>query len=70
MNPKKIIEAVCEQYGITVEELLGTKRNEWFVRARKEAAFLMKDQLGLGPGSIGFFLKKDHSCVSYYLKKP
>ena len=66
-NIPKIIQAVCEKWGITEEELVGSSRINLFVLARKEVSIELKS-LGLSYPSIGRILKKDHTSIIHYLK--
>lgn len=67
MKINKVLQQVCEDWGITMDELKGKKRFNWYVKARKIAAYQLSAR-GFSSTSIGKILKKDHSTILHYLK--
>lgn len=66
-KPKEILDDICKDYGITLEDLKSERRFGIFVMARKEAAFRLR-QLRLSYQSIGILLGgRDHATIIYYL---
>ena len=58
---------VCKFYGIDLELLIGKKRDRYLVQARRDFCHLTKDN---SINCISRFLKRHHTVVKYYLKKP
>lgn len=58
---------VCKYYGITLEQLVGKKRDRYIVQARRDFCHLTKKNT---KQSVGRFLKRDHTIVIHYLKQP
>tara|TARA_R100001443_G_C3282969_1_gene160864 strand:- start:251 stop:670 length:420 start_codon:yes stop_codon:yes gene_type:complete len=58
---------VCKFYGIDLEQLVGKKRDRYIVQARRDFCHLTKKNT---KESVGRFLKRDHTMVIHYLKKP
>ena len=70
-NPNQIIKEISKKYGITIEQLMGKDRSNWFVRARVEAIKRMRNELDLSFPDIGRYLgKRNHATIIYnYYKK-
>ena len=60
---EKIIEVTARKYDVTVEEILGTKRNKNIKTARNVAMYIAKQVLELSLPQIGKFMNRDHSTV-------
>ena len=58
---------VCKFYGISLGQLVGKKRDRYIVKARRDFCHLTKDN---SINCISRFLKRHHTVVKYYLKKP
>lgn len=64
LTHKKIINACCIYYHISVEDLLSTKRNQDISLARNMAIYLIRDLLGLTYKDIAsIFNRKDHTTI-------
>jgi chromosomal replication initiation ATPase DnaA len=60
--------SICSEYGITMEELLGSSRRSEYVRARRAAMRALKNE-GKTLSEIGRILKRHHSTISVELRK-
>tara|TARA_R100001594_G_scaffold132454_1_gene172671 strand:- start:62 stop:517 length:456 start_codon:yes stop_codon:yes gene_type:complete len=58
---------ICKLYGISLEQLVGRKRDRYLAKARRDFCHLTKNHT---KHSVGRFLHRDHTIVIYYLKKP
>jgi len=58
---------VCKYYGISLDQLVGKKRDRYLAKARRDFCHLTKDNT---KHSVGRFLKRDHTMVIHYLKQP
>ena len=58
---------VCKYYGISLDVLVGKKRDRYIVQARRDFCHLTKNNT---KESVGRFLKRDHTMVIHYLKQP
>jgi len=59
--------SICAEYGITMEELLGSSRRSEYVRARRAAMRALKNE-GKTLSEIGRILKRHHSTISVELR--
>tara|TARA_B100000214_G_C23561906_1_gene443259 strand:+ start:75 stop:515 length:441 start_codon:yes stop_codon:yes gene_type:complete len=57
---------VCKYYGISLDQLVGKKRDRYLVQARRDFCHLTKKNT---KQSVGRFLKRDHTMVIHYLKQ-
>ena len=65
-----VIGIVADFYSVTIEDIIGTKRNAKIVLARQIAMYLLKTKYGLAYKKIGtFFGGKDHSTVMSSVEK-
>lgn len=65
---EKILEKVAKKYGISPEDITGTKRNKEIAYARHISIYLMRKLTDLPLKQIGKCLKRDHSTVISSLK--
>ncbi|MBQ3494696.1 MAG: chromosomal replication initiator protein DnaA [Clostridia bacterium] len=66
LTPEKIIECVCDYFGVTYAEVVGKKKSKEIVEPRMISIYLIYDMLGLPLKSIaGIFGKKDHTTIIY-----
>ena len=66
----EMIGIVADFYGITVEDITGTKRQGKIVLARQIAMYILKTKYGLAYKKIGgFFGNRDHSTVISSVEK-
>ena len=68
-NPQDILKHICQKYGITLSELRNRNRSSHYVRARREATFILREELKLSFPHIGRLLKQDHSTCIYNFRK-
>lgn len=68
ITPNQIIKEVVDKFKITEPILIGPRRNEWYVRARREAVKRLKDELNLSWNTIGSYLNRDHSAIIHLYK--
>ena len=65
-----ILQEVADKHGITVKDMKGDCRKNKFSRARQEAAYIIKDRLGMSLPKIGRILgNKDHTTVLHGIRK-
>ncbi len=70
LTPKIIKEKVANYFGITVEDLISSKREKRVLYPRQIAMYLMRDLLGLPFKTIGEeFGGRDHSTVMHAYQK-
>jgi len=65
----RIIEKVTKNYGITEEDLKGTKRNQEIANARHVCIYIIKNMTDLSLKKIGNIFSRDHSTVKSSLNK-
>lgn len=69
-SPESVIRLVAQQFGITHDELIGTKRNKELVYPRQLAMYLLRNELNLSFPQIARELGgKDHTTIMYGYKK-
>lgn len=59
----RIIEQVAEHYGVTADDVRGTKRNKEIAMARHVSIYIIKYTTNLTVTSIGNIFGKDHSTI-------
>ena len=59
----KIVNSVCNHYGVFTEDLLGPSRVSYTVRARQVIMYRLREELGLPFTTIGEILNRDHTTV-------
>ena len=59
---------VCSYYGISLEEFLSPNRSQHLVFARRDFVHLVSKNTNHTCGSIGNFMKRDHTSVLYHKK--
>lgn len=69
MTPQTILQDVCQKYGISKKDLVSKSRNPYFVKARREATFLLREKLSLTFPYIGQLLNQDHTTAIYNFRK-
>ena len=63
-TPNDIIKGVCQKYGMTEKEFLKRNNTSYYVRARKEATFILRSELKLSFPHIARLLNyKDHTSA-------
>ena len=65
----RILKVVAENYGVTTEDIKGTKRNANIATARHMAIYLMRHNTELSLTEIGKVFSRDHSTTISSLKK-
>jgi len=63
-----ILEAVCESYILTKEELILKSRKQRFSEPRQVAMYLMKQHTKLTQNRIGMMFNRDHSTANYAMR--
>lgn len=66
---EKILSMVAHRYGLTVDDVLGSKRSKEFVAARWETAYVLRTHLAWTYPRIGHFMGKDHTTIIHALQK-
>lgn len=70
LSPDEILQAVCDYYRISLEELKGRGRNKEIVIPRQMAMFLLRETTGASLPQIGQVLGgRDHTTVMYAVEK-
>jgi chromosomal replication initiator protein len=70
LNPRRIAEAVCNAYGIELEQIKGRKRTNAIALPRQVAMFLTRRHTGLSLAEIGReFGGRDHTTVMHACEK-
>ncbi len=69
-SPESVVRLVAQQFGITHDELIGSKRNKELVYPRQLAMYLLRNELNLSFPQIARELGgKDHTTIMYGYKK-
>ncbi len=64
----RILDKVAKKYGITVEDIKGTKRTKEIAYARHISIYLLRKLTDMSLPQIGKLLKRDHSTIISSLK--
>ena len=64
----KIIEQICDFYGLTQAQVKGKLRLRSYVKARFVAIFLLRSRTGLSLKEIGRIFHRDHTSIIYAIK--
>ncbi|MBI2338148.1 chromosomal replication initiator protein DnaA [Candidatus Daviesbacteria bacterium] len=66
IEPKKVLETVCEYFNLNQKDLTGAKRQKELVLPRHITMFILSEQLNLTVEKIGQLLgKRDHTTVMH-----
>jgi hypothetical protein len=70
VKAKEILHRVASRHNLSVDTLLGHRRQKHIVRARHEAMFLIAEETQLSLPQIGMICgKRDHTTVLHALRK-
>lgn len=70
VDSKDILEAVAHTTGISIDKIIGPRRNKDYVEARDMAIFLMREYLNFPYVSIGQIIGgRDHSTITHSYDK-
>lgn len=64
-----ILNEVCKKYGVTRPELSGASKMSWYVRARDEAIWRLRNEMRLSAPHIAAIMKRNHSTIIHALEK-
>ena len=64
----KIIEQICDFYGLTQAQVKGKCRLRGYVKARFLAMFLLRTRTGLTLKEIGRMFHRDHTSIIHAIK--
>ena len=64
----RILEHTAKKYGVTVDDIKGTKRNKEIAYARHVAIYLIRKLTDMSLPQIGRILKRDHTTILSSLK--
>lgn len=64
----RILEHTAKKFGVTVDDIKGTKRNKEIAYARHVAIYLMRKLTDMSLPQIGRILKRDHTTILSSLK--
>lgn len=59
----RIVQLVCNEYGVTLEQLRSSSRSKKFIIPRFICCFLIRTVLETSYPQIGLFLRKDHTSI-------
>jgi chromosomal replication initiation ATPase DnaA len=60
----EVLKEIAEEYGVTVEDIIGRLRTPLFCEPRDKAAYRLRFEVGLGLKQVGRYLgNRDHSTV-------
>ncbi len=66
VEPKKVLDTICQYFNLNQKELLGSKRQKELVLPRHLAMFILSEDLNLTVEKIGLLLgKRDHTTVMH-----
>ncbi|MBI2039699.1 chromosomal replication initiator protein DnaA [Candidatus Microgenomates bacterium] len=66
IEPKQVLEAVCDYFNLTQKDLIGAKRQKELVFPRHMAMFILSEHLNITVEKIGQILgKRDHTTVMH-----
>ena len=60
---EKIIDLVCEHWGITIGQIRANTKREEIMYPRQVAMYIMRERTNLSRREIGQYFSKDHSTV-------
>lgn len=66
---REIAAQVCEQHGLTFNDLKGPRRTVKISLARHILMYRLRHELGISTPQIGQFLNRDHTSVLHALKR-
>jgi hypothetical protein len=62
-NARKILEEICEEFEISMNDLMSPRRDTLATSARKKAYWRLKNETHWSLPQIGRLMKKDHTTV-------
>ena len=66
----KVVALVAQQYGLSTEELTGTRRTKPIADARHVATYLLREDLGMSLPQIGALMGgRDHTTIAHGIDK-
>ena len=69
-TPEAIIESTAQYFGLSIEDIIGSRRLKQYVHARSIAMYLIREEIGLAPMRIGtLFGDRTPAGVSASCKK-
>ncbi|MDR2703938.1 MAG: chromosomal replication initiator protein DnaA [Cellulomonadaceae bacterium] len=70
VTPTTIISETASYFGVSVEDLTGTRRTRELAVARQVAMYLVREMTGLSfPKTAELFSRKDHTTILYAFRK-
>jgi chromosomal replication initiation ATPase DnaA len=63
------IDVIAQQYGYTVEDILGRSRLKRVVAVRRLCILMLRDR-GYSTTEIGRLMDRDHTTIGHALNKP
>ncbi len=70
INPHRILEAVCDAFGVTKEAIWGPSRTRFLSEPRQMTAFLLRRHTTMSLEDITNFLnRKNHTTCIYWLRR-
>lgn len=68
IDPAVILRTVADLFGVSIADLIGTRRYKRLTSARQAAAYALR-QAGLGVIETGELLRRDHSTITYSVRQ-
>ncbi len=69
VRPNEILKITCEEFGVKLSDVKGTRRQARIVLPRQVAMYLMISELGLTYEGVGELFGKDHTTVLHSVEK-
>lgn len=66
---EKIIERICDYYGVDVERILASTRIQPIAQIRHICMFIVKEKTGMTVVSIGKYFNRDHTSILHAIKR-
>ena len=63
LSEQAVLQAVCQRFGISIQDILGKQRSREVLMARQIAMYLLREKTGLSLQQIGQMFGKNHSTV-------
>jgi chromosomal replication initiation ATPase DnaA len=65
----RVLQEVAREHDVTVVQILSRDRHRITVRARQDAAYALREQLGLSFPQIARILERDHTTIQYAVRQ-
>lgn len=69
LSRAQIVKMCADEYGVTLEDILGHSRKTSIVLARRKAAWLLYSRGKVSTTMVGDYLNKDHTTIIHALRR-